>query len=218
MRSLKRHLTYANVMSTIAVAVAVGGGTAYAVVAAKDSVVSSSVKDHALMARDISTGGVSERTIRRDAVTGAKVDDGSLSGVDVEDDSLTAADVDELQLDTVSSANSLAAGGRRLSDVIDVPPGAYYTLYAQCDLTWTAVGGGYIMWSVDENGQNPEPDPNMYVTASRNYDAPNANAPAGSRWVVDVKNFGTRLGKIQVSAQCVPFAPPPGDSRRARRK
>jgi hypothetical protein len=55
MRGLKRHLTYANVASTLALIIAVAGGaTAVAVSKApKNSVASSSIKPHNVTARDL---------------------------------------------------------------------------------------------------------------------------------------------------------------------
>jgi hypothetical protein len=49
---LKRHLTYANVASTLALVVAIAGGTA-ALAASKNSVTSSSIKPYNVTARDL---------------------------------------------------------------------------------------------------------------------------------------------------------------------
>lgn len=68
---LRRHLTYANVMATIAVFGMLGGG-AYAVTAVKkNSVTSKSVKDNSL------TGG----DVLNNSLTGADVAEGTLQGV-----------------------------------------------------------------------------------------------------------------------------------------
>ena len=60
---MRKHLTYANVMATIAVFIALGGGTYAATHVGKNS--------------------VGTKQLRNDAVNGAKVQDGSLTGADV---------------------------------------------------------------------------------------------------------------------------------------
>ena len=70
-RKLAEHLSYANVMATIAVFIAVGGG-AYAATLAKDSVGSKQIKAKA----------VKKSELADDAVNSAKVADESLRGED----------------------------------------------------------------------------------------------------------------------------------------
>ena len=65
MRQSRQHLTYANVMSTIAVVLALGGATAFA-------------------ASTLSRNSVGTKQLKTGAVTGVKVKDGSLSGADVD--------------------------------------------------------------------------------------------------------------------------------------
>lgn len=85
MRITKR-LTYANVASTLALVVALGGGgAAVAAGLAKNSVGSPQLKAGAVKTEDL--GG--------NAVTSGKVKDGALSGADVANDALTGADIDE---------------------------------------------------------------------------------------------------------------------------
>jgi hypothetical protein len=81
----RRHLTYANVMSTLAVLLLlVGGGSAVAAnaakSAAKNSVTSKSVKDGAIQSKDLKDGA---------AVGSADVIDNSLTGTDVDESTLT---------------------------------------------------------------------------------------------------------------------------------
>src|SRR5688572_27994628 len=71
-RSFRKQLTYANVMSTLAVfLVVVGGGVALAAVLKKNSVRS----------RHIAPGSVRTSDLGRNAATGAKVREGSLARV-----------------------------------------------------------------------------------------------------------------------------------------
>jgi hypothetical protein len=95
------------------------GGTAYAVTAPKNSVVSSSIKKGQVKTSDLATSAVTGAKLGANAVdsskvaegslTGADVADGSLTGADQKDDSLTGADIDESSLSLPTSlANDVA--------------------------------------------------------------------------------------------------------------
>lgn len=89
---VRRHCTYANVMSTLAVFLVVAGGTALAAKLPSGSVASKTVKDNSLQSKDLKNGS---------AVTGA----------DVRDDSLGGSDVDESDLRVDTSPTGAASGG-----------------------------------------------------------------------------------------------------------
>jgi hypothetical protein len=72
LRGIRSHLTYANVMATAAVFIALGGASYAAIKLPKNSVGASQIK--------------------KDAITGSKVRDGSLTGSDVKNGSLSAKD------------------------------------------------------------------------------------------------------------------------------
>ncbi len=71
MKQLRKRLTYANVMSSIAVFLVLGGATALAAGLAKNSVGTKQLKNNA----------VTTAKIKNDAVTGAKVNEGTLGTV-----------------------------------------------------------------------------------------------------------------------------------------
>ncbi len=83
MRRIRPHLTYANVMSTIAVFLVLGGATAFAVSEAlpKKSVGAKQLKDGAVTVTKIRKGAVSTRKLKNDAVTGAKALESSFGQV-----------------------------------------------------------------------------------------------------------------------------------------
>lgn len=70
MQRLKRHLTYANVMATIAAFGVLGGGAYAAATAAKNSVTTKSVRNGSLTGTDV----------KNDSLTGADINEASLSG------------------------------------------------------------------------------------------------------------------------------------------
>jgi hypothetical protein len=79
LRKLRPRITYANVVSTIALALAIGGGTAYAAT----KIGTSNIRYHAVTGSKVATN----------AVTASKVKNSALSGSDIRDNSITSADV-----------------------------------------------------------------------------------------------------------------------------
>jgi hypothetical protein len=94
-KQIRTRLTYANVMSSIAVFLVLGGATALAAGIAKNSVGSKQLKTNSVTAKKIKKNAVTGKKIKANAVTGAKVKNGSLSG----------ADINLATLGTVPSAN-----------------------------------------------------------------------------------------------------------------
>jgi hypothetical protein len=111
MRKLSGHLSYANVMSTLAVFMVIGGGAAYAA----NTVFSSDIVDGEVKEADIGTAAVREDEIgqaavataelKNDAVTTGKVLNETLVGNDILDNSLKGVDIDE------STLSSIGGGG-----------------------------------------------------------------------------------------------------------
>ena len=100
MRSITR-LLRGQAIAILALLLALSGTAYSATVAAKNSVVSKSIKNGNVKTADLKTG----------AVTADKVAPGSLTGAQVQDGSLTGADVDEGSLGRVPSAVAAQAGG-----------------------------------------------------------------------------------------------------------
>ncbi len=124
MRSLRNHLTYANVMSTLAALFALTGGVAYAAntIASSDiidgevktqdlaanAVNSSKISDGQVTEADIGQGAVNTAELKNDVVTGQKVANESLNGNDVVNNALKGADIDEETLDIGNAARAYA--------------------------------------------------------------------------------------------------------------
>lgn len=81
MKQIKKRLTYANVMSSIAVFLVLGGATALAAGLAKNSVGSKQLKKNAVTAAKIKKNAVTSAKIKNGAITGSKVNLGSLGTV-----------------------------------------------------------------------------------------------------------------------------------------
>lgn len=84
MKFVHKRLTYANVMSSIAVFLVLGGATAIAAThLGKNSVGTKQLKANSVTTAKIKKNAVTNKKIKNDAVTGAKVKDGSLTGADI---------------------------------------------------------------------------------------------------------------------------------------
>lgn len=82
MKQIRKHLTYANVISTLALFVALGLSTAYAAdQLGKNSVGSKQLKKNAVTAAKLKPGAVATAKLKDGAVTGAKVQEETLSKV-----------------------------------------------------------------------------------------------------------------------------------------
>lgn len=81
MKQLRKRLTYANVMSSIAVFLVLGGATAIAAGLAKNSVGSKQIKKNAVTTAKVKNNAITTAKIKNGAVTGAKVNAGSLGTV-----------------------------------------------------------------------------------------------------------------------------------------
>jgi hypothetical protein len=90
---LRRHLSYANVMSTLAVFLVLAGGTALAAGLRKNSVNSKTVKNNSLQSVDLKDGGVSGADVADGSLGATDVAPGSLGGATVADGSLKGADI-----------------------------------------------------------------------------------------------------------------------------
>jgi len=142
---IRAHLTYANVMATIAVFLVLSGGTAVALTGSNtvfsDDIVNGEVKDddigsNAVRSGKIIDGGVQSVDILDGAVGSPDILDGAVGNNDVhksainsgkvQDDSLTGADVAEPTLGQVPSA-LLGGFGRSGSVVTCNPEGSAFT-------------------------------------------------------------------------------------------
>jgi hypothetical protein len=86
---MRRHLTYANVMSTLAVFLAVGGGAAYAA----NTVFSTDIVNGEVKTPDIASNAVVTGKIGNGAVTNAKIGDGAVTNAKIGDGAVTSAKI-----------------------------------------------------------------------------------------------------------------------------
>ena len=109
MRRIRNRLTYANVVATLALVIAVAGGTAYAA----NTVFSADIVDGEVKTADVrndtlSGGGLTAADLRNGSVGNTEIADGGVRSAEVQNEALTGADIAESTLQNVN-AGKLAA-------------------------------------------------------------------------------------------------------------
>ncbi len=99
MKQIRKRLTYANVMSSIAVFLVLGGATALA---------ASQLGKNSVGTKQLKKNAVTTVKLKNNAVTSSKIANGSVNGAKVQDGGLTGADINASTLGTVPNANHAA--------------------------------------------------------------------------------------------------------------
>lgn len=156
MRTIRRKLTYANVMSTIAVFLLLGGATALAATKlAKNSVGSNQIKKNAITTAKIKNNAVTEAKINSNAISGAKIANAAVTGVKVANGSLTGANINLSTLGTVPSATT-ANSASSANSVNGQTPSKIFKILTpgQSNVQVTAVSGFTITATCEAENVN----------------------------------------------------------------
>jgi hypothetical protein len=150
-RVLAGKLTYANVMATLAMFVALGGG-AYAIKLKKNSVGTKALKSKAVTERKIADSAVTRSKLADGSVDGTKIADGSVGGTKIADGSVGRA--------------KIADGSVGLTDVND-------SLHQICP------GGTiYLQGACIETGQRASPPGTVFFVDARAACGPSGRLPS----------------------------------------
>jgi len=134
MRKLRARLTYANVMATIAVFIALGG-TSFAISKLpKNSVGKKQLKANAVTTAKIKKSAVTKGKIKNGAVDGVKIKDGAVTGAKVADGSLTQTD-----LNVATMPFSRVVAKARGSSTVEAPT-TKFAVYPLDNPTYTQAG------------------------------------------------------------------------------
>jgi hypothetical protein len=88
LRKLRSRMTYANVISTIALGLAIGGGTAYAAT----RIGTSNIRYHAVTGSKVANNAITASKVKNSALSGSDIRDNSIRGADIRAGSLGASD------------------------------------------------------------------------------------------------------------------------------
>jgi hypothetical protein len=121
-QKLRSHMTYANVMATIAVFVALGGTA----IATHETILSSDIVNGEVKTPDLANLGVTNAKLGADAVSTAKVFNNNLRGVDLLDGTVATADlatraVTPAKVGTVPAAKAEKTSGQTVPTSTNTP-------------------------------------------------------------------------------------------------
>jgi hypothetical protein len=108
-RRIRAHLTYANVMSTIAVVFAIGGASAFA---------ASHLANNSVTSKAIKNGQVKTKDLQNNAVKNAKLADGAVTGSKIADQAVTTGKIAANAVTTGQIANNAVTTGKVAANAI----------------------------------------------------------------------------------------------------
>ena len=139
MKQIRRHVTYANVMSSLAVFLILGGATAFAAI---KKVGANEIKANSIKTGKIVKEAVTAGKLKNGAVTETKIADGAVTTNKIANDAVTGDKVKESTLGEVpnaaNAANAQKVGGQSLTGLV-----------ARSQLLWAIVNqaGGLVTGS-----------------------------------------------------------------------
>jgi hypothetical protein len=189
---MRKHLTFANALSLVALFVALSGGAYAAAGLLPNSVGSRQLRAHAVTNAKLARNSVGAAQLQRGAVTNAKLAPGAVTGSDVAPGSLTGADINLATLGKVPAAavaDSASVGRVAFATASGTAsPGGTSSDTATCPAGLVVVGGGATV--TDEDNE-----------------AVNDSYPSGpTGWTAHVFNASTSATGFSVYAICVPAA------------
>jgi hypothetical protein len=125
--NLRSRLTYANVVGTLALCLAIGGGTVYAASElGRNDVKSKNIAKGAVKTSDLATDAVTSEKLKDGTVTGADLQDGAITAGDIQDGTITAEDIvagviPQLDADVTGSATAGPQGGINANTTTPLP-------------------------------------------------------------------------------------------------
>ena len=125
MKQIRKRLTYANVMSSIAVFLVIGGATAFAAGLAKNSVGTKQLKKNAVNTAKIKKNAVTAAKIKNGAVGESKLADNAVTTNKVADNAVTTTKIADNAVTTAKIANDAVTGDKvKESSLGEVPSAA----------------------------------------------------------------------------------------------
>lgn len=106
---IRAHLTYSNVMSTIAVVFAIGGASAYA---------ANHLANNSVTSKTIKNGQVKTKDLQNNAVNAAKLADGAVTGSKIADQAVTTGKIAGNAVTTAQIANNAVTTGKIAANAV----------------------------------------------------------------------------------------------------
>lgn len=225
LRRARGLVSYANVVATLALFLALGGGIAWAALG-KNSVKSRQIAPKAVKTSDIATNAVTGAKIKDDAVTGAKVKDDAVTGADVVESSLgkvpAATNADSVGGNTIARVSLINAttGNVAAQTILDlnglILRGSCTTGLEQVVADTTVAGGeissigldavgGGVSQATQDDDFNPGDNVALVNPTTPNNDVYNVNYQGGDGRTVTVQfsTEGPNAGTCEIGGHAI---------------
>jgi hypothetical protein len=118
-KTLRGHLTYANVISTLCLFLVLGGGAAFAATQLpKNSVGPKQLKKNSVAAAKIKNGAVNANKLAANAVSASKLADGAVGTGKLADNAVTTGKLGDAAVSTGKLANEVVTTGKIANDAV----------------------------------------------------------------------------------------------------
>ncbi len=137
---LRGKLTYANVMATVAVFIALGGASYAATQLPKNSVGTKQLRKNAVTTAKIKNGAIIAKKVKDGSLTGNLLADGTITGAKVQDGSLSGADINQSSLTSLRLPNLIGlAMNSDCTAAVPFPSGVFTEAVGQaCKVTFAS--------------------------------------------------------------------------------
>ena len=132
-------ISYANVMSTVAVFFALGGGAVYAA----QSIGSSDIRADAIHSQHLATNAVASAAIASNAVRGSEIKRNAIKSSDIKRGAIKSSDIKPGAITDTAIKGSLPIETTVRTEEFAVAPETSLVVNLECAADETPVGGGY---------------------------------------------------------------------------
>jgi hypothetical protein len=200
-RKFKQHLTYANVMATLALFVALGGSSYAAVRLSANSVHSREIARNAVKGSEISNSSVGSAEVRNASlqpVDFAKLPTGPRGERGATGPRGTRGEQGPIGLTGAAGTNAATNAQVRLGAPVDVAAGGMTTLQTPCNPGERAISGGASVQPSSAAG---------FVQVTSSYPDPPTAGATPTSWAVGVYNQAANTASVQFQGYAVCIAP-----------
>jgi len=208
-KQIRQRLTYANVMSSIAVFFVLGGATAFAAT----KIGANELKANSVLTGKIVKEAITAGKIKNNAIISSKIADSAVTGAKVSDGSLTAADLKAGTIPAPVNAYTKAeSDGRYLRNTIvvvktlanTVAKDSFETGIVNCPSGYQAVSGG-----VDPNGvfYGKVSSSGPMINGQRLEQTADGQYGPATGWFLAISTQGTTVGTevVKMAVVCSPL-------------
>jgi hypothetical protein len=199
MERIRRHMSFANVISVIALFVALGGASYAAVSLPKNSVGPKQIKKRAVRGKHINKNSVSASKIQGNSISSPKIADGSVSSADLADNSVGSSELSDNSVGSNDVTNGSLGEADLVPGLLDIDPellgpDAFARVDSNAGRTLQVSPAGFPPQVKGIVQANVVPGEAGAATGTTCFDLP--SRPASAMVVVDNADAGTNVDLI----------------------